>query len=326
MRNEDINFIDNSDKLKDKISKAKELIDESKSLVFEVDSSIHECQLGVSKSANDFDIQKRAFLNEIFKGTKELLKKVGIEYGINKSLLHESFELSVDSSVDNIEIENISSGRFTGVLLALIMGTITLFGWIYFSTKYLNISLENINLKLIESNMDAILRWIGGGIIGLDGDPMIGALILGFSVLIIAWVVYALHLNFKTDKNLRIAKKAYIESRAYSFSKDECKKEMLRVDAHLREAIIVIENFTVILNEQNGILKRIVYVEGIINEEKDYHPSSKKVMRETLKIMKSIETLLNTSVTKNGKLNPESQKALAVSKAVYAEFIGRIYD
>ena len=325
MSNEDMNFIDNPKGTKDKIVEAQELIRDSKDLVSEVDSAIEECQLGVSKAANDFDTQKRAFLNKTFRSSEELLKKVGVKYGINKSL-HEPFELSVNSSVDNLEIEYITSGRFTGMLLALLVALLTFFGWIYFATKQLNISLDNITLNFIEKNMDAVLTWIGGGIVGIDGHPMVGALILGFSALIMAWIVYALRIYFKTDRNLRLAKKAYIESKAYSFSKDECKKEMLRVDAHLREAIISIENFTVILGEQNGILKRIVYVEGIVNEDKDYHPSSKKIMRETEKIMKSIETLLNTSITKDGKLNPQSQKALAISKAVYAEFVGRIYD
>jgi len=325
MIDEDINIINNQEESKNKRVAAEELIRDSKDLVLEVDSSVKECQLGVSKAATDFDRRKRAFLNKTFKSAEEFLKKLGIEYGTSKSL-HEPFELSVDNSVDNLEIEHISSGRFTGMILALIVATLTFYGWIYFSTKQLNISLENITLEFIESSMNAVLTWIGGGMIGLDGKPMVGALILGFSVLIMAWIVYAIRVHFKTEKNLRIAKKAYIKSRAYSFSKDECKNEMLRVDAHLREAIISIENFTVILGEQNGILRRIVYVEGVVNEYKSYHPSSKKVIRESEKIMKSIEKLLNTSVTKEGKLNPESQKALSISKAVYAEFVGRIYD
>jgi len=325
MTNEEMNFIDNREGAKDKIAEAQELIRDSKDLVSEVDSSVQECQLGVSKAADDFDTQKRAFLNKTFRSSEELLTKVGIEYGTNKSL-HEPFELSVNSSVANLEIEYISSGRFTGMLLALSMAMLTFFGWIYFGTKQLNISLDNITFKSIETNMDAVLSWIGGGVVGLHGHPMVGALVLGFSTLIMAWIVYAVRVYFKTHKNLRVAKKAYIESKAYSFSKDECKKEMLRVDAHLREAIISIENFSVILREQNGILKRIVYVEGVAHEDKNYHPSSKKIMRETEKIMNSIETLLNTSVTKEGTLNPQSQKALSISKAVYAEFVGRIYD
>jgi len=324
---EDMLYIDNGEGSKDKIREAKDLIENSKDLVSEVDSAVQECQLDVSKAANGFDTQKRTFINQVFKNSEALLQKVGIEYGANGSV-NEPFELSVDTATDNIEIGYISSGRFTGMLLAMIFALVTSLAWIYFAMKSLNIPLEknNLNLEFIESHTDAILTWIGGGMLGIDGDPMIGGLTLGFSALIVAWVVYALRVNFKADKNLRVAKKAYIESRAYSSSKDECRKEMLRVDAHLRDAIISIEDFTIILNEQNAILKRIVYVEGIANEDRDYHPSSKKTMRETERLMKSIESLLNTSITKKGVLNPESQKVLAIAKAVFADFIARIYD
>ena len=327
MMNEDMQFIDNPDGVKNKITEAQELIANSKDLVSEVDSAVQECQLGVSKAADDFDIQKRNFINKIFKSSQELLKKIGIDYGIN-GRVKEPFELSVDTNANNIEIEYISSGRFTGMLLAITLAMVTFVTWIYIALKELNIPIDKktLNLEFVEMHMDSVLTWIGGGVVGMRGEPMVGGLILGFSALIVAWIVYAMRIHFKAHKNLRVAKKAYIESQAYSSSKDECKKEMLRVDAHLRDAIISIENFTIMLNEQNSILKRIVYVESVANEDKNYHPSSKKVMRETEKLMRSIEALLNTSITKDGKLNPQSEKVLAIAKAVYADFTARIYD
>jgi len=328
MINTDMQFIDDTEGVQDKIIEAKTLIENSKELVDEVDFAVKECQLGVSKAADDFDIQKRIFLSKIFKNSEELLKKIGREYGLNGKI-HEPFELSVDTHAQNIEIEHISSGRFTGLIFAIIFALATFFIWIYFSFKQLNLPFEksSLSLNFLEIHTDMVLTWIGGGIIGLKGEPMLGGLILGFSVLIVAWIIYAIRVHFKTYKNLRLAKKAYIESQAYSFSKDECKREMLRVDAHLRDAIISIEHFTIMLSEENAILKRVIYVEGSRNrDDQEYHPSSKKVIRETEKLMKSIEALLNTSITKDGKLNPQSEKVLAVAKAVYADFIARIYD
>jgi len=324
MTNNEMNFINNSEGRKDKIREAKELIHDSQDLVAEVDASFQEFQLGLSKAATDFDVWKRAFLNKLFRSSEELLKKVGVEYLSNRSI-HETFELSVESLVDKLEIENIHSGRFTGLILGTVVALVTLFGWFYFATKALSIPLENITLESIESHRDALLNWIGGGVVGLEGDIMVGAGILAVSGLLMGWMVYALRVHFKTKKNLMVAKEAYLESRAYASSKDTCKKEILRVDAHLRELIISIENFNIILGEQNAILKRILYVEGGVYEDKEYHPNSKRTMRETEKIMKCIEKLLHTSVTKEGRLNLESQTALSISKAVYAEFISRLY-
>lgn len=326
MIDKDIDFIDTMNGKKNRALEAKDLINTSQELVWKVDSDVNECKVGISQSAVDFDTQKRIFINETFKNSEGLLKKVGVEYGVS-SEFHRPFELSLDSmNKSHLTINNINSGRFTGIILAIIVALLTLSGWLYFAIKQLSISLESLNLTTIEKNTNPVLEWIGSTI-GVGGQPMVGALILGLSVLSMAWLVYAIRVHFKTNKNLRIAKKAFIESREYSFVQDGCKKEILGVDGHLRESIISIENFGFLLTEQNAILKRVIHVEGLPSAEgHSYHPDSKKVIRDISRLMKSIEDLLNTSITKNGVLNPESQKALSISTAVYDDFIARIYE
>jgi hypothetical protein len=326
MIDENIDFIDRMNGKKNRALEAKDLINSSQELVWKINSDINECKVGISKATVDFDTQKRTFINETFKNSEELLKKVGIEYGVS-SESHRLFELSLDSmNKSRLIINDINSGRFTGTILAIITALLTLFGWLYFAVKQLNISLESVNLKMIENNIPPVLEWIGSTI-GVEGQPMVGASILGLSILSIAWLVYAIRVHFRTNKNLRIAKKAFIESREYSFVQDGCKKEILGVDGHLRESIVSIENFGFLLTEQNAILKRVIHVEGLPSAEgHSYHPNSKKVIRDISRLMKSIEDLLNTSITKNGVLNPESQKALSISTAVYDDFIARMYE
>jgi len=326
MLDEDMDFIDNKRGKKNKSLEAKELIESSQHLVSQVDSDINECKIGISQAATNFDTKKRTFINETFKKSEELLKQVGLEYGVSNGF-NRPFELSLDSMNSNrLNINSISSGRFTGVLLALLIGLITLFIWLYFASKKLNIPLEGLTLESIENNIDSVLEWIGSTI-GIVGEPLIGGLVLGFSILITSCLVYAVRVHFKSSKNLRVAKKAFVESREYSLIQDGSKKEILRVDGHLRDSIISIENFGYLLNEQNGILNRIIHVEGLPFEEgHTYQPNSKKVIRDINRLMKSIEDLLNTSITYNGTLNPESQKALSISKAVYDDFIARIYE
>jgi site-specific DNA-adenine methylase len=155
---------------------------------------------------------------------------------------------------------------------------------------------------------------------------LIGALVVSFSALLLAWLVYAIYIGIKGNSNLRIAKEMYAKSNEYCMTQEECKAEMKKVDAHLREATVEVNNFETILEEHASTLKRVIYVEGVYDEDKEYHPSSKKAMRETEKILKSIEKLLNTAITKKGKLNVQSVEALAEARAVYAEYLGRIYD
>ena len=326
MLDEDMDFIDNKKASKHKAIESKELIESSQSLVFQVENEVNECKIAISQASIDFDTKKRAFIHQTFVISEEILQKVGIEYGASAEI-NRPFELSLDSMNHNyLNINSITSGRFTGLILALISALTTLLIWLYFASKHLNIPFEELNISILEEKMNSIFEWIGNGI-GVVGEPMVGASILGFSIFSIAWIVYALRIHFKRNKNLRIAKKAFIESREYSFVQDGCKKEILRVDGHLRACIVSIENFGCLLNEQNAILARVIHVEGFssLKEGHLYHPNSKKVIRDISRLMKTIEDLLNTPITKNGTLNPESQKALSISKAVYEDFIARIY-
>ena len=315
-------------KPKNKISEAKDLIISSQELVKDVDRDIEECQTGVSKAASDFDGKKRFFINERFKNSEELLRKVGVEYGEESQDL-DSFELAVDATVgDKLSIRDISSGRFTGIILSLLGALATFATWLFFATKNLNIPLDikSLNLEFIETHRDTVLSWIGGGMTGGTGNPMTGMVILLFTTIVAGWAIYALRLYFKTEKNLKVAKKAYIESQEYSYIKDESKREMLKIDGHLRDVIMTIDDFSVALNEQNAILKRIIHVEGVVDEDRAYHPNSKRVMVDTQRVMSAIEKLLNTSITIEGKVNPQSVQLLAVARGVYSEFIAKIYN
>ena len=311
---------------KSKLVEAKELIDSSKDLVQQADLQVEECKVGVSKAAENFDDAKRNFNVVTFQHCENLLAKSGFEYS-SFDTENEPFELNIDENHEHdFSVKSLSTGRFTGLILAIIVATLTLIAWIYLAVSKLNINPANISPDTAVTHVNPVLNWIGtlGGNTG--GGMIVGALILGFSALIMAWVVYAIRVNSKSNKNLRLAKDMYTKSEEYCMSKEECKREMLKVDEHLREATSEIGNFEMILNEQASVLKRVIHVEGVYDEEKEYHPTSKKTMRETEKVMRGVEKLLNTAITKNGKLNFKSVQALSNSRAIYADYLARIYD
>ena len=310
---------------KSKLEEAQELIESSKELVSKVDSEVEECKVGISEVAEEFDNAKRTFNNVTFQNCETLLEKVGFEYSPFDE--DEPFELSLgEENPEVLSIQNLSSGRFTGLILAILAAVVTLVTWIYFATSKLNISLNEVTLETASDHVNPILTWIGGGITSANGNMIAGALILGFSALIAAWLVYALRVSLRAGKNLRIAKDTYEKSAEYCMSKEECQREMKKVDTHLKEATIEIGNLETMLNEQASTLKRIVHVEGAYEEDKEYHPTSKKTMREAEKVMRGAEKLLNTAMTKDGKLNFQSVQALSNARAIYADYLGRIYD
>lgn len=323
----EVALVENSDVKKNKQVEAKELIKSSKELVSKVDNQIEECKMEVSKAAKNFNEMKQTFNHNTLSTSQELLEKVGFEYNSALDELTEPFELALEEKESGtFHIKNISSGRFTGLLLALGVALLILGVWIYFASEKLNIPLNsNITLKAAEGDINPVLSWIAG-ITGSTGNIMLGALILGFSALLMAWLVYAIRVHLKASKNLRIAQKTYEASKEYSVGKADCKEEMEKIDVHLKASHTEVEKFTILLNEQDAILKRILYVEGLGSDKPNYHPTSIKVMRNTERLMRTMERLLNTSVTVEGKLNPKSEQALSNAQAVYVDFIGRIYD
>ena len=309
---------------KNKLAEAKELIESSKELVSKANTEVNECKLVISEAAEAFDETKRNFNNTTFKSAETLLEKLGFDYSSYDEI--EPFELSIDDDDEGFSVQDISSGRFSGLMLALLAALATLGGLLYLALTKLNIDPKTLTPESITEKVNPVLTWIGtlGGNTG--GNMMVGAAILGFSALLVAWLVYAIRVNTKAKKNLRIAQEMHEKSKEYSISKEDCKKEIEKIDVHLREVIEEVKNFDTILNEKVAILKRILHIEGEFDEDKEYHPSSRKTMRETEKIMQGIEHLLNTAITKEGKLNFQSVQALQNAKEIYADYLARIYD
>ena len=308
---------------KTKSSEAKELIETSKELVSKAESEVAECKVGISKAAAEFESAKENFKNGTFNDCEELLEKVGFEYDSYDE--GEPFELSIEGDESDLfSVQNISSGRFTGLIMALLAGLATFAAWIFFATKNLNINPAELTPETATTQINPILNWIGTLI--PSGNVTLGAVILGLSTLFVTWLVYTLRVGTKGRKNLRIAEETLEKTTEYCNSKEECKQEMSKIDAHLKKATDEISNLETILDEQSSALRRVIHVEGAFEDEKEYHPTSKKSMRETEKAMRGAEALLNTSITKEGKLNELSVDGLNNARAIYADYLARIYD
>ena len=323
---EEMNFIDNIDDSTDKKIEVKELVIDSKKIVSLIDSDIQECKLSLKQALFDFENEKRNFLNNTMSNTEELLVNVGGKD--NASVLsNERTELSLDAiNKGSFKIKNISSGHFFGFLLALFISILIFSSWVYVAHEFSSLSLNLVTLNSFYSDFIFMLEWIST-LIGVENELLVGAVILGLSMLISSWLVYELYMHFKHIKNLRQAKKIYLESKEYVLMQNNSKKEILYLESYLREAIICLENFGILLDEKNATLKRIIYIEGTSNnQEKKYHPNSNQSIRDTARLLKSIKFLFDVAITKNGNFDDSSQKALSLSKVVYQDYIARIYN
>jgi len=261
-------------KQESKTLEAEVLIEASKELVRKADLEVAKCKTGTSKAAEKFDEVKRTFKSTTLKSADNLLEKVGYEYVTYEEA--EAFELAIEgSSEQTFSVAPISSGRFTGFLMGILIALLTVAVWIYVAMSKLNIDPASLTKESAMSQVNPVLEWIGG----LVGSTMgTGGLILGLSALVMGWLVYALRVGLKARKNLHLAQETFENTNAYCTTQKECQEEMQKIDTHLREATDEIGNLTTILNEHSATLKRVIHVEGIYEEEKEYHSSSKRVL------------------------------------------------
>jgi len=142
---------------------------------------------------------------------------------------------------------------------------------------------------------------------------------------IIGWIVYKIRVSLIENANFRVANETFEKSNLYVENQKEAKSEMERIDAHIVAIIPIIENYRVLLDEQNAKLQRVLHIEGIKKDSSEYHSSSIDTMKETDLLMERVEALVLTPITKDGKLNDDSVSALHEAKSVSDYFVSKIY-
>ena len=305
-----------------KNEQAKELMKNSAQLISEADTAVELTKKSVSENVSRFEDAKNSLLNTTLTKSEELLEKASYEY--SKHELDEPFEISLGTIDEDIRVKNISSGGFSGFILALLAALGVVGAWIYVASTKVGVALtpEIINN---EAEQNTIFKWIGG-ITGAEVDPMLGMVTVGVSALLIAWIIYKLRVSIKENKNFRVANEIFEKSNSYVERQKEAKTEIERIDEHIVEIIPIIEDYRVLLNEENAKLQRILHIEGIKEDNSEYHSSSIDNMKESELLMERVEGLLVTPITKDGKLNDASVTALAEAKSVRDYFVSKIYS
>ncbi|NEW59704.1 hypothetical protein GSY74_00265 [Sulfurovum sp. bin170] len=304
-----------------KNEQAKELMKSSAQLISEADSAVEITKKSVSENVNKFEDAKKSLLNTTLTQSQDLLERASYEY--SKQELDDPFEVSLGTIDENIKVGNISSGGFSGFILALLAALGVVGAWIYVASTELGVALtpEIINN---EAEQTSIFKWIGG-ITGADVDPILGMVTVGVTALLIAWIIYKLRVSMKENKNFRVANETFEKSNIYVEHQQEAKTEMQRIDEHIVEIIPVIENYRVLLNEQNAKLERVLHIEGIKEDNSEYHSSSVENMRESERLIQRVEELVTTPITKDGQLNEASVTALIEAKSVSDYFVSKLY-
>ncbi|MBN2825702.1 MAG: hypothetical protein JXQ76_10275, partial [Campylobacterales bacterium] len=232
-------------------------------------------------------------------------------------------EVEAKAQEGRVEVRDVDSGKSFSFVVSLFFALVLAMGMLYMAANATHT--QFIPAQLVDlSYLTPLLAWIGEKSINsasLGG----GAAVLVLVSILFGYLIYIIRVSLRASNNLREAKKTHEAAQFYCTQKDECKAQMERVDAHIKETIAIIDFYKILLQEQNMRLKRVLFIEEK-QEFSSYHYKSQADMENTQRLVNGVLELLSTPIAAQGSLSPDAQEALANAKAVIDSHIKAIYD
>ncbi len=290
---------------------AKNLVEEAKSIAKASDSELEDCKLLLEEDLREYEEAKHALKTVSLNDTKILLSEFD---DIQISDVDEDVIIVFEPKEDikPLALKEVNSGKFTGFVLSLLMGATTFIGLIYLATEKLGMTLDIANVPSKET-MTNIASWFGT-LVGVENNVYLGASLLLFITLLVMIIVYYVRVGSKAKSNLHFAHKQLKDTQIYITHKANCKMEMERVDAHIADAIKTLKDYEVLLYEQNGKLKRILYFEGGEKNIVNLTTTSIDIVKDTENLLEHIQRFITTPMSEEGKLSGKSTLFLHSAK------------
>jgi len=306
-----------------KHQEAKMLVDEAKSIVKESESELQDCKLLLADDIFEYTEAVRALKAGGLDESRALLSRLHDVNMQDNDIEEDGNVFEAKDDFKPLVLKDVSSGRFTGFLLSLFGGAATFTGLVYWATEKLGMTLD---ISKVPSNetLQTLFGWFGTQV-GRTEDAVIGGVVVGAIVLAVMALIYAIRVALKSSSNLHFAKKQMKETQKYITQKSNCKAEMDRVDAHINEAVKVLKDYEVLLNEQEGKLQRIFYFEEGKNKLSEFKTTSLRTMEETQGLIEHIQDFIIVPMSHEGKLSEENQNALQRAK-VYVEKLLKVWN
>jgi len=299
------------------------LVTEAKNIVKESEKQLEACKLLLSDDLKEYEEAKKA-LNEGGLNTCEaLLSESGYIDESEETIEEDGVVFEAKEDLEPIRLQDVSSGKFTGFIMALIGGAVTLGGMIYVATQKLGVTLDLSKVPAAETIKPVFGHY--GTLVGMNENANIGMALVAVVTLLVMWIIYTIRVSTKGSKNLQFATGQLEEAEAYTEHKSNCKEEMDKVDVHIHDAITTLKTYQVLLNEQKGKLQRILHIEGAKEALSEYHEKSVSEMRETQGLINSVRSFMATPMSEEGKLSGKSTLFLHSAKSKMQKVIDRLY-
>lgn len=299
------------------------LVTEAKNIVKESEKQLEACKLLLSDDLKEYEEAKKA-LNEGGLNTCEaLLSESGYIDESEETIEEDGIVFEAKEDLEPIRLQDVSSGKFTGFIMALIGGAVTLGGMIYVATQKLGVTLDLSKVPAAETIKPVFGYY--GTLVGMNENANIGMALVAVVTLLVMWIIYTIRVSTKGSKNLHFATGQLEEAEAYTAHKSNCKEEMDKVDVHIHDAITTLKTYQVLFNEQKGKLQRILHIEGTKEALSEYHEKSVSEMRETQGLVNSVRSFMATPMSEEGKLSGKSTLFLHSAKSKMQKVIDRLY-
>lgn len=291
---------------------AKKLVDEARSIVNTTENEMHDCRLLLKEDLEEYEIAKTELKIGGLDDAKTLLLELDSTVNLDKNLEEDSIVFEAKEDVKPIVLKDVRSGKFTAMMLSFIAGVVFFIGLIYVATEKLSMTLDISKIPSSETMMQ-IVSWFST-LIGVENNASVGIALLVLGTVLIMSIVYLIRVRTKANSNLRFANKQMKDAQIYVTSKTNCKVEMERVDEHITDAINTLKEYQILLNEQNGKLKRILYFEGEQSNPSSYHAKSVDTIKDTQSLLEHIQRFMSIPMSEEGKLSGKSTLFLHSAK------------
>ena len=301
---------------------ALELVEKAKNIVQSAEAQTEECKLLLISDLKEYDNAKRALNKGGLEVCSDLLEKAGITTSARLEEEAGSIVFEPKNEIPPMPIKSVSSGRFTGVIYALLAGAGTAVGLIYVATEKLGITL-NVTKTPSPERIQNIMTTFST-FVGLD-NYYVGIALFVVAVLFATVLIYLIRTALKGNANLHFAVKQFAEAELYTETKENCKTEMDRVDAHMKDSIETLKMYQVIFNEQKGKLERILHIEGEKQKSSEYHEKSYTEIRETKELIETIKHFMSMPMSEEGKLSEKNELLLQRAKTKMDKILEKLY-
>jgi len=303
---------------------AKLLVEKAKFIVKDAEDQLAECKLLLASDLKDYDKAVQELKANGMDASEALLSQLGYIADEEESEEDKNIEDVVvfepKEEVAPLHIKDVSSGKFTGFIMALLGGVVTFAGMAFVASEKLGITVDLSQL----TTMEPVYSWYSR-LIGLKGDVFYGRIFMILVALLIVWLIYKIRVSIKASANLNHSTEQLEAAEEYTVHKSSCKDEMDRVDAYIHDAIKTLKTYQVIFNEQKGKLERILHIEEDQIETASYHHKSLIEMKDTHELIVDIKDFMSVPMSEEGKLSGKSSLFLHRAKSRIQKVLDRLY-